>query len=389
MLTLLSGSELEQVERTSSLTDFDKFGEAICAFANDLPGRGTPGHLFIGVDPRGVPTGANVNEAFLTALGGIRTEGRILPPPIMSVELLSIGTQSVAVIEVQPSDRPPVRFKGNVCVRVGPRRGRATPEEERRLSERTIDRTRTWDLRPCPEATLADLSTELFRLNYLPQAVSREVIAENQRSLEQQLAALRLYDLGRGLPTNGGVLLLGTNPLVFVPGAYVQYVRYSGQTQADPVVQELRISGDLLTVLRGLDELAARIAVRRPERQASMAETDVFDFPPLALRELFMNAMIHRNYEGSTTPVFVNEYSDRIEILNPGSLYGDLSASSFPGGTAYRNPLLAEAARVLGFVNRFGRGIALAQDALRRNSSPDLVLEPKENFFLAVVRRRP
>jgi ATP-dependent DNA helicase RecG len=101
-----------------------------------------------------------------------------------------------------------------------------------------------------------------------------------------------------------------------------------------------------------------------------------------------MNAVIHRNYEDSITPILINHYNDRIEIQNPGGLYGDLTPEQFPDGTAYRNPILAEAAKVLGFVNRFGRGIHVVQSELRRNGSPPAEFDPRPNFFLATVRRR-
>jgi predicted HTH transcriptional regulator len=84
-----------------------------------------------------------------------------------------------------------------------------------------------------------------------------------------------------------------------------------------------------------------------------------------------------------------DHYSDRIEIQNPGGLYGDLTPEQFPDGTAYRNPILAEAAKVLGFVNRFGRGIQVVQRELQRNGSPPAVFEPRPNFFLTTVWRYP
>src|SRR5262249_17532689 len=104
--------------------------------------------------------------------------------------------------------------------------------------------------------------------------------------------------------------------------------------------------------------------------------------------ELLMNAVIHRNYEGSTSPTMINHFSDRIEIQNPGGLYGELTVDQFPDGTAYRNPVLAEAAKTLGFVNKFGRGIDTVRSELSKNNSPaaDFSLEP--NFFLVVIKRR-
>lgn len=169
----------------------------------------------------------------------------------------------------------------------------------------------------------------------------------------------------------------------------MQYVRYSGSSQADAPLRDRRFSGDLLSVLRGLDQLAEDVAEARPVAAQGLSERMVYDYPPRALHELFVNAVIHRNYEGSSTPVLINHFEDRIEILNPGGLFGDLTPEQFPRGTSYRNPVLAEAARTLGFVNRYGRGIAITQAELQRNGSPETRFELGANHFLATVSRRP
>ena len=190
-------------------------------------------------------------------------------------------------------------------------------------------------------------------------------------------------------PTNAAVLLFGKDPLSFFPGAYVQYVKYDGLTQADAPLKEQRITGDLLGVMRDLDRLAGDLANRRPVRRADLGEDLVADYPDVALHELFINAIIHRNYDGSSTPVSINHFSDRVEIQNPGALYGDLTKAQFPDGTAYRNPVLAEAAKTLGFANRFGRGIALAKSHLEKNASPPLDYIVGENHLAMIVRKRP
>lgn len=295
----------------------------------------------------------------------------------------------MAVVEVLPSDLPPVRYRGLVWVRIGPRRAVASEADERVLTERRAVLARTWDARPCPDASLADLSLDLFAVSYRPHAVAREVIDENHRAIEQQLAALRFFDLKTACPTHAGVLLFAKDPLFFFSGAYVQYVRYQGLTQAADVVRERRFSGDLLSVMRGLDELAAELAGARPIALKEGGDRTVYDYPPRAMHELLMNAVIHRNYDGTTSPVMINQFDDRVEILSPGALYPDLTPEQFPDGTSYRNPILAEAAKVLGFVNRFGRGVHIAQDELLRNDSPRAVFEARYNRFLAVVRRRP
>jgi ATP-dependent DNA helicase RecG len=380
--------ESDRVERTVSISDTDKFGEAICAFSNDLPGSNKPGYLFVGATPDGRASGAVISDQLLQNLAAIRSEGHIQPLPIMNVQKHPLGGGEMAVVEVFPSDLPPVRYRGRTCIRVGPRRGTATVSEERVLTERRVDRLKTWDARRCPGSDLSDLAQALFTLNYLPNAIDWETLEENQRSIELQLASLRFYDLEARSPTYAGILAFGVDPLAFIPGAYVQYVRYAGESQADDVQEERRFGGDLLNILRDLDRLAREVAEGRPIPGADQHERMVFDYPPKAMHELLMNAVIHRNYEGSTTPILVNHYGDRIEIQNAGGLYGDLTPEQFRRGTSYRNPIIAEAAKVLGFVNRFGRGISVVESALARNESPPPEFELQPNFFLAIVRRR-
>lgn len=381
--------ESDRTERTISLTDTDKFAEAICSFANDLANTGKPGYLFVGATPDGRASGVTITDELLQRLAAIRSDGNIQPLPTMNVEKWGIGGGEMAVVEVFPSEMPPVRYRGRTCIRVGPRRGHATPTEERILSERRVDRARTWDARACREASLEDLALDLFSLTYRLNAVAYDVIEENDRTLDLQLASLRFYDLRAGCPTNAGVLLFGRDPLSFFPGAYVQYVQYAGESQADDVLQERRIVGDLLDVMRDLGRLTLEIAEERPLLRSDLSETAIFDYPPRGMRELFMNAVIHRNYEDSTTPILINHYRDRIEIQNPGGLFGDLTPEQFPDGTAYRNPVLAEAGKVLGFVNRFGRGIKVVQRELQQNGSPPATFDLSPNFFLATVPRRP
>lgn len=388
---LLVDLESDRVERTVSTDKTDKFGEAICAFANDLPNHRQPGYLIVGADDRGRVVGIEITDRLLQALAGIRSDGNLLPPPAMTVEKLDLLGGSVAVVSVQPSTDTPVRYKGRVWVRVGPRRGWANGQEEILLSEkRAAHLARTWDARPCLEAALEDLALDLFTSTYRRAAVAPEVVAENDRPLEQQLSSLRFWDARARQPTNAGVLLFGQDPLYFFPGAYVQYVRYGGENQAAEVLRDRRLTGDFLTVLRGLEELALDLAGARPVALEGFRERTIYDYPPRALRELFVNAVVHRNYESSTAPTRIDHFEDRLEIFNPGGLHPALPLEQFPVGNPYRNPILAEAARVLGYANRFNRGIALVEEQLSVNDSPKAEFQlAYPSSFMVVVRKHP
>ncbi|MCI0681197.1 MAG: putative DNA binding domain-containing protein [Gemmataceae bacterium] len=388
LLTLLADMESFRVERTISTTDTTKFCEAICAFSNDMPGARLPGFLFIGADDKtGAPSGLTVSDKLLQTLAGLGTDGNILPAPALSAYKLTLssGTGDIAVVEVQPSDIPPVRYKGQVRIRRGPRKGIANESEERILAERRTAGHVTFDAQACAGSTLADLVLDLFTTGYRPLAVDAEVISENARAVEIQLATLRFFDLAKNCPTHAGVLLFGKNPLYHEPNAYLTYVRYDGADQGADVLADRQFSGDLLTMLRDLDGFTKSLPVARPVEESALREKLVCDYPPVALRELLMNAVMHRAYD---QPSFIRilHFHDRIEILSPGPLYGLANASNFPRQTSYRNPVIAEAMKVLGFVNRFGRGVERAQAALKDNGSPPAEFEFGDTFFGVTVR---
>ena len=119
---LLAEAEADRIERTTSIKDTDKFSEAVTAFANYLPNHRLPGYLVIGVNDDGTPSGLEVTDQLLQNLGGLKSDGNIQPLPSLNVAKFSLPGGDIAVVEVLPSDLPPVRYKGRVCVRVGPRK---------------------------------------------------------------------------------------------------------------------------------------------------------------------------------------------------------------------------------------------------------------------------
>lgn len=365
---LLADIESDRIERTTATKDTDKFGQAICAFANDFPNHRQPGYLLVGVENGGRPSGLSVTDQLLQSLAALRSDGNIQPLPAMTVGKLSLPEGDVAVVEVQPSDIPPVMYKGQVWIRVGPRKAIANEQEERILSERRVSHTRNFDAHPCPESSLGDLALALFEA-YRREAVAEDVIEANHRALEEQLASLRFYDLRKGCPTFAGILLFGKNPRFFVPGAYIQYLRFPGRTPDDLPADQAEISGDLLTVLRELDaRVKANIhATLKPV--SALREKLVPDYPEGAIRELLMNAVMHRNYN-SNTPISFYWFSDRIEIQSPGGLYGEVTPENFSTRNSYRNPVIAEAMKALGYVNRYGYGIQRARRLLADNGNP-------------------
>ena len=386
LLALLSDLESDRVERTISTNNTDKFSQAICAFANDFPDHGRAGYLLLGVQDNGTLSGLEVTDDLLKRLAAIRSDGNVLPQPAMSVDKFLFDSGEVAVVEVTPSDIPPVRYKGQVYIRVGPRKAVANEQEERILSERRVALARSFDAQPCREAAIEDIALGQFDA-YRREVIDPDTLAANNRPIELQLASLRLYDPKYASPTHAGVLLFGKNPRFFLPGAYVQYLRLPGKDLTDIPNDQAEISGDLHSVLRELESRVRLIIQTTMHTVSALEERMLPDYPEWALRELLMNAVMHRSYD-SNSPIRFYVFDDHVEIQSPGGLYGEATPDNFPTRNSYRNPVIAEAMKSLGFVNRFGYGVQRAQALLEKNGNPVAEFEFDERSVLVKIYRR-
>ncbi len=388
---LLKDLESDRVERKGSISDQSKIRQAICAFANDLPNHQQPGVLFIGVNDDGSCANQTITDQLLLILSDMRSDGNILPFPSMTVQKRNLGGCELAVAIVQPSDAPPVRFNGRVWVRVGPRRATATIEEERRLAEKRRSKDLPFDLRPLSYATIEDLDLELFRRTYLPASLPREIIAENERSVEEQLTSLRFATVTQPQqPTILGILVVGNNPKQLLPGAYIQFLRIDGTELTDPIKAQKEISGPLSDLLRMLDEtFQAHISVAS-DITAQPVEIRQPDYPIVALQQLARNAVMHRTYESTNAPVRITWFNDRIEIQNPGGPFGQVNRQNFgqPGIADYRNSNIAEAMKNLGYVQRFGVGIQLARRELQKNGNPPPEFTVEDAHVLVTIKKK-
>ena len=291
--------------------------------------------------------------------------------------------------QVEPSENPPVKVDNRCWIRIGPRRAQATAEEERRLTEKRRWHNLPYDTHSVIGASIEnDIDMEQFKRNYLPSAVTPEVLQENERSSNEQMQALRLITLNN-IPTVTAILMLGNDVRYWFPGGYIQFTRYGGNEITEPVKDHKEINGTLPEQLKELDRIIkSNISTALDTSGETHAEWA--DYPYAALRELVRNAVIHRNYESSTTPVKIYWYADKIQITSPGGVYGEVTRDNFgQGATSYRNPTVAEAMKHMGFMQKFGSGIAIAQKTLQNNGNPPAHFGIEENFVCATVEKKP
>ena len=376
LLQIIATSESDRVEFKKSLSSSTatRIREAICAFANDLAGHEKPGFVFVGVaDDRTIDNIA-VTDRLLQQLADMKTDGNIVPPPSLTVEKRRLQGKEIAVVIVHPSNSPPVRYKGAIHVRIGSRRSIATAQDERVLNEKRRYGDRPFDIYPIPTAGLSDLNQTQFENEYLAQAFAPEILEANERTLEERLAATKMIaSADERIATVLGILVLGKNPQDFLPGAYVQFLRIDGKELPDDIIDSEDIRGAIPDLLRRMDEKLKAHNRTAVEFTKSDIEQRTELYPIEALQQITRNAVMHRTYEATNTPVRVYWFNDRIEILSPGGVFGTVTAENFgqPGFTDYRNPNLAESMKTLGYVQRFGVGIPIAKQRLMAAGHPE------------------
>jgi ATP-dependent DNA helicase RecG len=191
------------------------------------------------------------------------------------------------------------------------------------------------------------------------------------------------------IPTVLGLLVLGKRPNDFLAGDYIQFVRFDGESLADDIIDESVADGPLSQMIRSIEAKFEAHNLTRVDLKSRSTEVRTSTYPINALQQIIRNAVMHRAYDSTNAPIRVYWFTDRIEIISPGGSFGIVTEANFgqSGIADYRNPNLAEAMKVLGFVQRFGVGIATAKRALEANGNPPLSFEISQAAVACKIER--
>jgi len=249
-----------------------------------------------------------------------------------------------------------------------------------------------------PGTTIADLDIRRLE-NYLRDVLEQDCPEIGDTAAwEEVLLNLDLLvdDRGRSMATVGGLLLFGNQPKRFLPQAGITATAYPGEQKDYATVDEDLIRGPLVPVVskkgslvergvidRGVDFVQRNLATeawleggRRRRRKA---------LPLSAVREAIVNAVAHRDYTITVTDIELSLYSDRLEVISPGSLPNTVTVPKMKRGyRAARNELLKEILRDYGYVEHRGMGVRRKIiDGMREHNGtePDLI-EEQDRFIV-------
>jgi ATP-dependent DNA helicase RecG len=278
-------------------------------------------------------------------------------------------------------------------IRVGTQSREPSPEELGRLfQQRGSFRA---ELRPVSGASLTDLDRRRLK-DYFGRIRQQDVPAENDNAGWQTLLINTEIMTEEGV-TVGGLLLFGTSPKRFLPHSGIDAAAFLG-TEKDYAARErasLRgpmtplLGADGPVVENGLVEQALEF-IRRNTPVTAVLEggarrIEKPAYPPEALREGLVNALIHRDYLLTSTDIELVLYTDRIEIVSPGRLPNGITPQRMRTGCrAARNQLLKDVMRDYRYLEHMGMGIPrkIVQGMRAHNGTEPDLIEGQEQFTL-------
>lgn len=246
------------------------------------------------------------------------------------------------------------------------------------------------ELRVVDKADEQDIITKAFE-KYIIEVKTKK---KNLASLSPDKIARLQGFAADGKPTLAGVLLFSEYPQAFFPQLCITAIRVSGTEigeagSDDRFIDNKRIDG---TLTQMLDE--AIMFVRNNMHTKTIISsttgkrTDRTDYPVLAVRELIINALVHRDYSFHTdsTPVTIRMFSDRMEIENPGGLYGRMTIDMLGKMSAdTRNPSIANALEILGETENRYSGIPTVINQMKEYGLPAPKFESESGVFRATL----
>lgn len=364
----IAGTDLKEYELKSAEGGFPKStADSISAFANTHGGT-----IVFGIRERGGFHATEIDIKTIQANCAQAARELVYPPQAIDISVLLFEGKPVVVANVPEApiaDKPCYvkrlgRMQGSY-IRTGDGDHKMSPYEIDRFIENQYRIARN-DVALVMDATVSDLDPDLLA-GWLARV--RETSFGRSETMDDRdlMANRRVVSAdadGILRPTVAGLLALGTYPQSFFPRLNVTFTAYptprKGEigSRGERFTDSISIDGPIPTMV-----VESVRAISRNMRHGAIVKgalrEDVPDYPLAAIREAVANALMHRDYSSDScgSPVTIDLYPDRLEISNPGGLFGSLTVDRLGkrGATASRNQFLSRILEDVPYIDYNGR----------------------------------
>lgn len=365
--TLLSQNEGKIIEFKESSKALNGIIKTVIAFANTAGGT-----IVIGVrdgskELIGVPDVLIEEERLVNAI-----TDSIAPSILPDVEIQTFRGKEFLIIHV-PHSIGPYYLKSE-----GPDRGvyirfgstNRIADKEMLSSLRLLAKNLSYDELPCSKGELDDsiIKTVFNRLSKRP----------NTQMLESLGIITR--HVGKLCPTNGGVLLFGSNRVSCFPDSIIRCARFSG-TKKEHILDQIDIEVALPFAVDHVISFIER-NIRKGAKIGRMYREDILEYPPIAIREAVINAILHADYSMSGCHIKIAIFDDRIEFSNPGGLpFGLTIEKAIAGSSKLRNRVIGRIFRELKLIEQWGSGLQKIIESCKHQGLKTPIIEDLNNQF--------
>lgn len=355
----------------------DEYLKTICAFANTDGGT-----LYVGVNDKGEAVGVDNAKKLIEDI----------PNKIISVlnafaniKLAVIEGKEIVEITVSKSTFA-VSYKGQFYIRSGS----TTQELNGRDLQNLLLKANnlSWDEIGVERAKIADIDTNTVeRFVSLAIKENRLPVGVDGTDIEKLFRNLNLIN-DNGELTRAALLLFGKEPTRFFHSAFFKIGRFRGTDETDLIIQD-RIEGNLFAMVDGIVILLKAKYLMSPIHYEGMLRVETLEIPEKALRETIINALIHRDY-ASAAAISLRVFDSKIVIWNDGEL-NKISIADLkkPHDSYPRNPLLAKAFFMSGYIEAWGRGIKTIVDETVKSGLPEPEFVARQNGLEVTYQRNP
>lgn len=247
------------------------------------------------------------------------------------------------------------------------------------------------ELRTNDRAEMTDINTDEYQLYLLELKKNKPHLAKLE---EKEINRLQGFVVDNK-PTIAALMLFSVYPQAYFPQLCITAVSVPGKEMSatgsvgERFIDNKRIEGSITQMLND-----ALIFVRKNMKVKTIVDSetgmrnDRTEYPVIAVRELVLNALIHRDYSIHTesAPITITMYSDRMEIENPGGLYGRMTLDSLGFVSAdTRNPYIAGALEIMGETENRYSGIPTIRSAMKNAGLPQPVFVNNRGVFKAIL----
>ena len=344
------------------------------------------GTLIVGVRERGgwpivegVPNPKLTLDHLYTAAALCSPRFDLLPP-----ERVEVAGRLVLVAVVPEGLRDAYSVEGRFVARGGSFRRALDADEIRSLLN---SRGRfAYDASIVPGAARTHLDEERVRAFAARFPSGAAMDTDDLLEARQLLARSPADPAAARVPTAAGLLLLGRHPQQFLPQARVAVVRYAGPMMGERFLAR-ELEGPIPAQLDAAEAWLAATMLRAVELK-DFGRTDVDEYPLAALREIVLNALVHRDYLASGDRVRIYLFSDRCEIVSPGRLGGPMHMDNLLTERWSRNTVLVRGLAALGVMEELGFGLNRVAQQFKEEGLPPPEFQQTEGTFAVTLRGR-